>query len=76
MESKNYYKGIDHVVHISTDVFTGCIHCSFAIPGDDFASSVNHYIEKHGYKLLHIGTETRGDDSGKPWHSSVAILGK
>ena len=75
MEPEKYYKNINHVVHISTDVVTGCDHCSFAINGDNFAESVNHYIKEHSYKLLHVGTETRNND-GKLWHSSVAILGK
>lgn len=76
METENYYKGINHIIHVSTNVITGCDYCSFAIGGDNFSESVNHYIEKHGYKLLHIGTETSTDVDGKPWHSSVAILGK
>lgn len=75
MEIENYYKGINHIVYVSTDVVTGCDICSCAIGGDNFAESVNHYIKKHSYKLLHIGTETHNDD-GKLWYSSVAILGK
>jgi hypothetical protein len=65
-----------HVVHISTNITTGCAHCKQRIGGEDFAESVNHYLEKHGYKLLHVGSETTHDSDGGSWHSTVAIVGK
>jgi hypothetical protein len=67
--------GIRHVVHISTNVSTSCEHCDKSISSDFFDESVNHYIDKHGYKLLHVGQETTPDDQGKSWHSTVAVLG-
>lgn len=78
---KHIYEGIRHVVHISTNISTSCEHCSKSVggyPGDgehSLAESINHYIEKHGYKLLHLGTETSHDTEGKPWHSTIAVLG-
>jgi hypothetical protein len=67
------------VVHISTDVLTSWEHCAERI-GDlhspRLAESINHYIQQHGYKVLHVGTETVHDDEGKPWHTTVAVLGK
>lgn len=76
MATQNYYEGINHVIHVSTNIGTSCEHCNFNIGLDNFAESINHYIEQHGYKLLHTGTETSHDMSGNPWHSSVALLGK
>ena len=76
MTTENYYKGIKHVVHISTNIGTGCEHCTFKIGTDSFAESINHYIKEHGYILFHVGSETSHDMNGNPWHSSVAILGK
>lgn len=76
MTTGNNYRGINHIVHISTDVSTGCEHCHFSIGGGlRFAESINHYIEQHGYKLLHVGAETTGDSSA-PWHTTVAVVGK
>lgn len=75
MTTKNYYEGIKHVVHISTDFGTHCEHCSTSIGTEKFAESINHYIEQHGYRLLHVGTETIRDADGNPWHTSVASLG-
>jgi hypothetical protein len=63
------------VVHISTNIHTGCEHCSFRIHSENFAESVNHYIGSHGYELLHVGQETSEGSSGL-WHSTVAVLGK
>ncbi len=79
-QQANYYDGIMHVVYISTNIGTCCEHCDEPIglagPGDHrLAESINHYIEKHGYKLLHVGTETTGDSEGSPWHTTVALLG-
>lgn len=65
------YEGITHIVHISTHISTGCEHCTHTIGGDNFTESVNHYIKQHGYKLLHVGSE-----SGNNLTMTVAILGK
>jgi hypothetical protein len=79
---KQLYEGVQHVVHISTNISASCEHCSKSVggyPGDgehSLAESINHYIEKHGYKLLHVGTETSRDLDGNSWHSTVAVLGK
>ena len=63
------------VVHISTKVTTDCKHCVYAIGGDKFAESIIHYINAHGYKLLHVGAETVRNPDGSPWRTTVAILG-
>ena len=76
MAKGNYYEDVTHVVNISTNVGKGCEHCDELIGMDSFTESINHYIKKHGYKLLHVGTETSADSVGKPWHSVVAVLGK
>jgi len=70
------YEGICHVIHVSTDIGTHCEHCAEWIGSERLAKSINHYIEDHGYKLLHVGTETTCDDGGKPWHTTVAVLGR
>lgn len=67
----------DHIVHVSSNIGKSCEHCKTLVGGDDFAGAVNHYIEKHGYKVLHIGTETIPDNNtGAPWHTTVAVLEK
>ena len=76
MTTEYNYKDINHVIHISTDVSKGCEHCHFLIGGSlRFAESINHYIEQHGYKLLHVGSETTGD-CDTPWNTTVAVVGK
>jgi hypothetical protein len=67
---------IKHVVRVSTITETGCEHCTAFFGMDDFPKAVNHYIEKHGYALIHVGTETTNDSEGRPWHSTVALLCK
>jgi len=75
MATENYYKDISHIVHISTDEGIRCEHCDFRIGTNNFAESVNHYINKHKYKLLHMGQETSQKD-GNPFQLTVATLGK
>ena len=75
MTNENLYKGVGHVVQIDTDKSTRCEHCAFEIGGDNFVPSVNHYIEKHGYKILHVGQRAYIYDD-KPVSHTVAILGK
>jgi len=76
MTTENHYKGITHVVQLSTNIGKCCEHCSTQVGTDNFAESINHYISEHGYKLLHAGSETTEDLNGKLWHHSVALVGK
>ncbi len=69
--------GISHVVSVNSDENRGCEYCGdFRIGGNGFAASVNHYIEDHGYRLLHLGQQTDTDYQGRPFQMTVAILGK
>jgi hypothetical protein len=77
MPTKSRYEGVKHVVDISTNISKGCEECSKQIGGpDSLAESINHYIEKHGYRLLHVGTETIDGPDSAPWHTSAAVVGK
>lgn len=76
MATQNYYKDVQHVVHISTNISQPCEHCQMQLGLDEFDAAINHYIDKHDYKLLHVGTETSHDMDGKPWHSTVALVGR
>lgn len=76
MTTQNYYEGVKHVVHISSDIGTACEHCGEKVGIERFAESINHYIDQHGYKLLHVGAQAIHDDQGKPCHCTVAVLGK
>lgn len=73
MKQENQYKDIKHIVHMSTDEGGKCEHCDFRI--NNFSESVNHYINDHKYKLLHIGQETSQNKDGEPFQLTVATLG-
>jgi hypothetical protein len=72
---------VRHTVEVSSDSVTPCEHCPDG-PGSEggwgasVVSKINHYIESHGYRLLHLGTETTMDGQGRRWHNAVAILGR
>jgi hypothetical protein len=69
-------KETTHIIHISTDGGTRCKLCGPQADLVFFDKLINHYIEQHGYKLLHVGTETsREKMEGKLYHSTVAVLG-
>lgn len=76
MAKESIYDGVATVVYISSNIMEGCKECGTTIDGGEFAESVDHYISKHGYKLLHVGTETSRSSEGSPWHSTIAVLGK
>lgn len=69
------YKEISNVVHISTWSGGRCKHCDISIGVDDFEESVNHYIQEHNYKLLHVGQESV-PHTGDVCFATVAVLGK
>lgn len=69
---------VKRTTEIASNLSRGCEHCDYsigAIGESDIAGSINHYIEAHGYRLLHVGSETNHGPDGKPWQHTVAILG-
>ncbi|HXT69381.1 MAG TPA: hypothetical protein VN700_06490 [Vicinamibacterales bacterium] len=74
--SNSLYEGITNVVEISSNIGRGCQHCDQFVGLEKFAESITHYITKHGYRLLHVGTQSELGDDGKPLHHTVAIVGK
>lgn len=75
--NQHYYEGVNHVVEVNSDIGTACKICDFWLDGaKEFTKSVNHYMTEHGYKLLHVGTQTTESSKGEPWHATIAIMGK
>ncbi|WP_131782774.1 hypothetical protein [Legionella gresilensis] len=72
---------ISHVLYLSSCIeVTKCQECSelFNSKGRkaDMDEQINHYLQKHEYKILHIGAETDNSSNGGLWHSTVAMLGR
>lgn len=42
---------------------------------DKFSERINKYL-KEGYTLIHVGQQNEMDYDGKPYPTTVAILGK
>lgn len=68
-------QSVNEIKVISTSIHELCKHgCTLPYGGEFFESNVNHYIQYHGYKILHIGQESTPDDEGKSYHSTIAVL--
>lgn len=63
------------VIYVSSDANQPCPLCRQHLNAGDIARSINHILDSHQYKLLHIGTETTDDADGRPWLKTVAVLG-
>jgi hypothetical protein len=79
MTSQKNLDDIKHIIHITTWHEPFCEFCEDQhsrkrLHSLDFA--VNHYIEKHGYKLLYLGQETNIDQQGNFLNCTVAVVGK
>ena len=71
--------GVHHIVHLSTRTARRCEHCDRPLDNwgqDGFVAATNHYLEEHGYELLHVGQETERELSGNTLQTTVAILGR
>jgi hypothetical protein len=73
MVDSNPYSGIEHVVRVDSQIKERCEHCDTFL-GGEFHKSINHYLEQHGYKLLHVGSEAKYTE-GHQYSNLVAILG-
>jgi len=72
----NQYAGLGSVVKLDTNISKACLHCPGEFfDGEDIDNAINHYVQKHHYRVLHVGTETSHGQDGKPWHNTVAIVG-
>lgn len=68
-------QSVNEIKVISTNIHETCKHgCTLPYAGEFFESNVNHYIQEHGYKILHVGQESTSDNEGKPYHSTIAVL--
>jgi len=63
------------IVRISSSELGSCPFCNEVLDGiNNFEKAVEHGVKAHHLKLLHAGQETKRDNTGHPWHSTVAIL--
>ena len=71
----NNYEGITDVIQITSNRIERCHGVDCELPRD-FASALNHHINEHGYKILHLGTQSFLHDSGNIGYEVIALLGK
>lgn len=76
MPEENYYKDIKHVVTISTDEKLICEECKADLERNNLSGAVNHYLDQHRYKILHIGQQSDNTNAGNLFHLTVAVIGK
>ena len=63
------------VIKLSSNIYSGCKHCDDKM-GDSIEDQIGHYVQAHGYRLLHVGQESdHAPDGTGLWHSTVAVLG-
>lgn len=74
MTDDNIYKGITKVMQITPDSIEQCQPCVY-LP-INLADAINHYISKHGWKLLHIGSQSRSNGPLDVNSDIIALLGK
>lgn len=69
---------IKHTIQLFSFIESGCEICDENIRhhNDDgeLSKAINHYIQKHDYKLLHLGDQTVEGDDGL-WRGVTAVLG-
>jgi len=79
MTSQKNFEDIKHIIHITSRYEPSCEFCGERYNREKLYNidhAVNHYIEKHGYKLLHLGPETNIDKKGNFLNCTVAVVGK
>jgi hypothetical protein len=61
----NSYEGITDLISVSSGVLGNChecgqrgVHVSIGSEVGSITESIKHYIQTHGYRLLHVGQET------------------
>lgn len=69
---------VKEVVEVNSGVWKRCPHCDgLTMSGQDSMDldlRINHFLQ-HGYRLLYLGQQTTNAD-GKPWQTTVVLLGR
>lgn len=78
MATKEYLCDISKTLQLSSHVIeSNCQECNERMQTDRALDDrINHYIQKHSYLLLFIGSESDYDDRGNLVNSTIAILGR
>jgi hypothetical protein len=70
---------VRRATEIASNISRRCDHCNEMVGGGlgdgSVADSINHFITAHGYRLLHVGSQTNHGPNGEPWHNVVAVMG-
>lgn len=66
---------VKHVIKLSTNVSMGCQVCGDRQEAEDIDTSINHYLQQHGAKLLHVGAESYRGEDGRTASQTVAMIG-
>ncbi|MFR0690197.1 hypothetical protein ACLUTX_12430 [Enterobacterales bacterium AE_CKDN230030158-1A_HGKHYDSX7] len=69
------YETVVHTVKLSTDVSMHCKVCGEWQEAENLDANLNHYLQQHGAKLLHLGSEAYRDENGRTAHHTVAVVG-
>lgn len=78
MAAQKQLEDIKQVIQLTTQTIPYCHICEGEKDNRslfDFDYAINHYIESHGYKPLHLGPETIIDKEGNILNRTTAILG-
>lgn len=65
---------VKHTIKLSTDEMSGCAFCSQSF-GTSLDWDINHLIQAHGGKLLHVGTQSLNVADEPAYYSTVALVG-
>jgi hypothetical protein len=67
---------VKRVATINTNVGRHCLACDAWQKPDTLEESVNHYLQAHGWVLVHIGEQTYMGDGNLQHHVTVAVVGE
>lgn len=65
---------VKHTIKLSSDQSSGCAFCSQNL-GTEIDWDINHLIQNHGGKLLHVGSESLNTAGEAPYLATVALIG-
>lgn len=64
-----------HIIKLSTNISASCQVCGKWQEAENIDIGVNHYLQEHNAKLLHVGAEAFVDEDGHTAHQTVALIG-
>lgn len=66
---------VKHTIKVSSAETSACDYCGQRLDGQIVDWSINHLVQEHAGKILHVGCESLELAGAPPYYATIAVVG-